>query len=155
MENKMKKYTLTVNEDQLFVISRALETYSRLGTKQYSIVMCEVEPDSNDKILDHNDRKSIEEYIRNKEKIDLHPNASYGINESMVSERFKSSWDLYQVIRYTMSWAKAEHKPEERDEFFHKYITVNYDKPMKTSIHPLARCEVVEDNEYELDPRFD
>jgi hypothetical protein len=137
--NKNKKFKLELNEEQLLTLERALETYSRLGTKQYQIALSETTD------CDYGTLKDIEEYIRLKEHCDLQSNASYGILEDKVDDRFRVSWDLYQVVRYCRAWSRAEHKPEERDKYFTKYMGVCYDTPLKRSEQPLAECECLRD----------
>jgi len=139
-----KKYKLEVNEEQLAIIERAVETYARIGTKQYAIALGNIiEPSDNCKLLGFHELHEIEQYIRNKERCKLPPNASHGIYQDCISDDFRAAWDLYQVVRYTRSWASADHKPEERNKHFSKYMTVNYDKPMHSSEQPLPICKEI------------
>jgi hypothetical protein len=143
----MKKYKIIVNEEQMHIIEEALDVLSRLGTKQYSMVLEHIEPLSDRKEFkygiswDH--KNALQQAIRAAEGCDLPSNAAYGIYQEEISDSFRVAWDLLQVLRYTRSWANAEHKPEERREHFTKYMTVNYDTPIKSSQQPLADCEEI------------
>jgi hypothetical protein len=139
-----KKYKLEVNEEQLSIIERAVETYARIGTKQYAIALGNIiEPSDGCKFLGHKALYEIEQFIRKQEWCHLPPNASHGIYQDCISDDFRVAWDLYQVVRYARSWANAEHKPEERNEHFSEYMTVNYDAPMHSSKQPLPTCKEI------------
>jgi hypothetical protein len=144
IEDDNLHYTVICDNDTILKMERAMEMYSRLGIKQYGIVFeyAHFEFSNSKHILTFFENREIEQSIRNRESLNMSPNASYGIYCREVNDKFRCAWDMYQVIRYARSWADAEHKPEERYKHFITYMTHNYDPPMKSSNQPLAKCEV-------------
>lgn len=119
-------------------LEHALEVYARMGTKQYGIAF------SHTVSFSYAFCNTVERCIRSREQLSMPSNASYGIHCMEISDKFRCSWDLYQVVRYARSWACAEHAPEERNKHFSKYMTVNYDTPIRSSKQPMAVCKVVD-----------
>lgn len=123
------------DRDSYIAIERACENLSRFIVGQYRTVFINFWHDwDNGTVID----SMIKEFKQSK----LSVNGSYGIYQQQVPETSKIAWDIYQVMRYERSWSEAEHKPEQRNEFFTKYMTVNYDSPMKTAKTDLIRVEI-------------
>lgn len=124
-----KRYRLTVNAMQAEHISRALETYARLGIGQ--LEAC-------DNALWHFAEKEkvlffkIGEALKKvKPILGLQENSSHGILSKEVPDMFRSCWDMYQVIRHKISW----------DEHPEGGNGVNFRTPMVTSEMPLIKIE--------------
>jgi len=111
----MREYTIKVNEEQLWVLEEALEVLARMGTKQYAMVLDHVEVLGDDRfgMLSYNDRNMLQQKIREAEGCDMPYNASFGIYSEEISDKFRVAWDIYQVLRFTRSWANAKHEPAE------------------------------------------
>lgn len=136
----MKRYKLEISEDQMLVLEEALEVFSRLGTKQYDILASHIEHGKYG--LNWEKRLELDKKIKEIEGMADKP--CYGINSPEISDKFRVSYDMIQVLRYVRSWSNAEHSPEERTSNFIKYMSLNYDEPLKTGKEPLAKCELID-----------
>lgn len=104
------KATITLTEDQLFVIREALETYARIHTGQLDIAF-------DRPLLDMygvgnpsaNLKKSIKDEINHLKTVmfpDLEENAGYGIYN--VHNNAKIAWDIYMSIQYHHKQARMK-----------------------------------------------
>jgi hypothetical protein len=141
----MKKYKIELNENQLRVIEQALETFSRMGSKQYDIACDAIQTHDEFGCLSYDQKQKIRKFIREIEGSDLAENESYGIGQKIIDDKYRVAYDMIQVFRYVRSWANAEDEPEDRGNNFSKYMGRNYDKPLKYSEEPLAECEEIEE----------
>jgi len=62
---------------------------------------------------------------------DLNLNSNKSINDIKLSDDARQLWDVYQVLRFFLSWKDQPNTPEERD--WKKQMGVNFDSPTKTS----------------------
>lgn len=146
----MKKYKIELNEEQVHIIELACELVTRIGLQQYKQITdvinnLEFKNAGNQFTVSHEFGDMLLQQLKsiiNKSDSPLVATNCYrGISNEDTPEQSKIACDIYQVLRYVRSWANAEHKPEERNEHFTKYMTVNYDKPMQFGKEPLIKCE--------------
>lgn len=121
----MIKYTLTVTEDQARIIHDALDLYTRIGIGQFENVLevydrgCRLKPEQ---------RHAIRESLLCAKTAAGHPrNGSWGIHHVKVADRFRSAYDIQQVVRHQIAW---DHNPKGG-------IQVQFDRPQQTSDSPL------------------
>jgi hypothetical protein len=145
----MKKYTIEVNEKQLRVLEQACELLTRIGLEQYKHIFDVIYSlegvdnyDFNHDVIDEINKK-MRTLVKNEPNLILYEHASRGIANKKTPQNSKIACDLYQSMRYVRSWANAEHKPEERNKYFMKYMTVNYDEPMKWSDEVLPKIKEI------------
>lgn len=130
-----KEYKISLSENQLQIISKALDVYSRLGIGQFRDALeClptqEFRPNGWNESMDE---------IGNIVKQFTHDNvdgyrSSLGIMNTKTKDQFRVAWDIQQVIRHKISW--DNHK--DGDSTF----TVNFHEPFKSSEkEPLVKIE--------------
>jgi hypothetical protein len=71
---------------------------------------------------------------------ELGGNASYGIRSDEIPQDAKTAYDLKTVLGYHQSWAENPLKPGD-------FPTVSYDKPLHVGKEPLAKVEVIKDED--------
>lgn len=128
---KMKKYQITMTEEQARLISDALDLYTRMGLGQF------------EKIVDVYDQGyTMGDYPRARLRDALdgakvaagHPiNGSHGIHNPQVRRVFRSAFDLQQVIRNRLAWDRT---PKGGN-------TVDFDEPEKIGEHDLPTIKLV------------
>ena len=148
----MKQYQIILNETQLVLLEKITDLYTRIGLLQYKEIFehindLEYNNAGNQFVLSHEIIDQLIKILRlevdNKTNENMSLNGYRGINNTNVPNNCKIAVDIYQVLRFTRSWANAEHNPEERDQHFSKYLTVNYDTPHKYSNEPLIECKEI------------
>jgi len=147
MENILthnKSDILVFTESQLSVLSHALNCYTRFGIKQYGIFLENIKPtNSKSGMLSLSQTWLLQDIIRNFENFTLPQNGSLGIYQDVVFEEYKIAYEMHQVFRYKISWAKSEYSPEERHKYFKEHMTVNYDEPMSITKEDMIYCEEI------------
>lgn len=128
-------WKLILNNEQLDVIKRALDVYSRLHAGQFSAAF---------EMFDHlsfDERRILENYIKpiTHSKIG---SCYYGIYAKDIHPDAQVAWDIYQVIRYKISWDRCNKDPE-YDQRTDDMYGVHYDAPMKASTQPLPELEKI------------
>ncbi len=124
-------YQLTVTDEQVQVLLKALDVYSRVGCGQFERIL-EMFLGDPRRQKDVPDCKLL--FNRFKEQLlALTPDTSYSICSPDVPVDYRLAWDVLQVLRHHVAWRK---QPEGG-------FTVNFDKPMNTSGAPLCRIETV------------
>lgn len=132
-----ERYVLTLTPEQLHVVERACEFYSRIRIGQLK------EVDAEFCLYGVMSGASKDEYFK---KIDLFRHKLEeleqiafpdGMNNLSKDERAEIAWNVYQVTRYVRSW--HEH-PEGG-------MTVNFDKPMDIGGVGLPLCEIKEERQ--------
>lgn len=131
--DKKIKIKLTLNEEQARVIINALDLYTRINIGQIRAI--------SDVFLFR--RKwnwdEFHFYANGLKKTlfpDLQENESYGVHSSKVNESARIAWDIHQVLRHDISWFLNPNGG----------MTVNFDKPLKTSWHAFPEVEIMEDD---------
>lgn len=124
-----KTYTITLNEEQLKLVSRICDIVSRLQCCQFERLTDLVEPsqfvdDPNFKRL----HKVQKELNLLKIYFGLSPSASYGIYSEKVNTSARTLWDIHQVIRHYLAYQGAPGVTQENRWKHHKF-TVNFDEP--------------------------
>lgn len=98
-------YSLEMNDDQIRILTAALDLYVRIGIGQIEEVSSLLS-DGNI-TLDQSDR--ISKHCKDIKKILGHQNnGSYGISNERVETKFKVAYDLECIIRQTTARAKNE-----------------------------------------------
>jgi hypothetical protein len=145
-----KTYTLQITEEQAKTIQDACELLSRIQGGQVREVFehlplrKDIDWDVYHEIQDEL-TKRMPEIL--KDGIDGW-SSHFGVGHPDLPKSHDTAWDLYQVIRYELSTEKAiengiiENKGERK---FPEMMTVNYDKPMRFSMEPLAVMERAND----------
>lgn len=117
---------VTMTQDQAYIMRRALESYARMLSGQIDIAMEELHftysgdwhSDVGPKIKELTDRIFFETDIRKK-----------------LTDKSSTAWDMMQVIRYVQSW---HDNPSGG-------IQVCFDTPLRSSPHPLIKCQIVDE----------
>lgn len=141
----MTTYTITITEQQGYVLSAACEVLARLGTGQYDDALRRLpQREDIDWSTWHDDVRAIGQMLSRHmaNGIDGY-RASLGINHAKTSKESKVAWDLYQVIRHRLAWdrAIAEGITDGTTRDWSKMMGVHYDAPMRASTEPLATME--------------
>jgi hypothetical protein len=109
--------TLEVNKDQLRLIQRALDLYSRIGIGQFGVIKDHptFERHLSTELKDEDGKTDYGRYHKVRDSIDsmliqprnmliqepTHPqNGSWGIHNSKVDESCREAYDIIQVIRH-------------------------------------------------------
>lgn len=124
-------YNLQVNEEQLAMIQKALDLYSRLGIGQVEEL---ANPFTSPYPIVSEKGKEILKEFKKEVFPELDSGAYYSIFSKEAPENAKIGYDLIQVIRNFLAY---ERKPEGG-------ITVDFDTPMQTSEQPLSKIERIE-----------
>lgn len=116
------KITIEVDEEQAKVIINSLELMARISMGQFEGVYITLWLNGSGV----KNSQEVREMLKQLKRIifpDLSETSYYGILSKEASEPAKIAWDMYQVIRNKMSWAK-------HPEGGH---TVDFNEPMKVS----------------------
>ena len=114
----MKKYNLSITAKQAKVIEDALDLYSRIGEGQYDEILSRdfamVDPKTGDRKQDDSDminrcRRQLEHVSQI--RLGLSPNSFFAIHAHEISDNFRISFDLKQVIRHQL-WKDRGCKPK-------------------------------------------
>jgi hypothetical protein len=141
----MKNYTLTINEKQADVLVKALDAYSRIHLFQLEDV-ANVLKWHNRKVYDLDEKEIPIENLSGltdalldlkAEFLNCPRNASHGIYSQKISELARISYDLQQVIRYSL-WCNDPEKEKHRH-------TVCSNEPIRASKEPLSKMNSVEE----------
>lgn len=141
----MSKYTLTLNEEQAQIISKALDMYSRIGIGQLETVIDH--PEIIKRIFDGSAQVESFPSARNlmypakKILFGYDTNASAGIYSREVLDCNRVAWDIKKVIDHRISWDKAGNPPERN---WSTMMGVSYDDPSQSSEIPLPEFKKVD-----------
>ena len=117
------KYNLSITAKQAKVIEDALDLYSRIGEGQYGEILsydfAPVDPETNKRKLDDADvinqcRHQLEHVSQM--RLGLSPNSFFAIHAHEISDDFRISFDLKQVIRHQL-WKDRGCEPKYSVEF--------------------------------------
>ena len=141
-------YTLTLTREQAQLLSQACETVARLGIGQWRDALEWLPTTEYMAHGWHQDMDAIGAILSKYTKDNVDGwRCSLSVRSDKVHEQAKIAWDLYQVIRYRLSWDRAIEqgivKPGEPRKW-PEMMGVNYDDPMKTSKGPMAQIEAAE-----------
>jgi hypothetical protein len=125
-------YTLHITAAQAQTISHACEVLARLGMGQFRdalecLPLREYAPDGW-----HEDMEGIAHILKKHTTIMPGIGAYIENTSRKTSEKSKVAFDVYQVIRYRLAWEKNPKGDP---------MSVQFDKPMKTSTEPLPWLE--------------
>jgi hypothetical protein len=127
LETAMNNYVIHLNEEQVRIISRACELFARVHTGQLTPIAEEFFHKTTP-IL-----HSLQDGLRRLEPLitGMPPHASLGLTNPEVPDKARVAYDIHQVIRYIISW---DNNPDGG-------ITVNFDRPFKTSDQPNIKMD--------------
>jgi len=121
-------YQLTITPEQARVLRQACELYTRVQMGQFWSV-AEV-------FFHHDNYHELKEAAERLKPIafpGLPSNAYHGICSDKTPEAAKISYDIQCVLRHRQSWDALDGEVDKRP------FGVNYDTPLHTAKHPLAK----------------
>jgi len=126
-------YTLTINDEQVLVILRALDFYSRVGCGQFNEVAELFRFDPRTRFVD---RQRIDSALETAKQrlLPLERGSSYSICSPEVPREYQMAYDILQVLRHCKAW----HDKPEGGPF------VRFNQPMRTSDHEFCTVAVSE-----------
>lgn len=140
--------TLHLTEDQLRLVQRALDLYSRIGIGQFERIKDHptFERHLCNKLMDEDGKTDFTRYHEIREKADeklmearniliqedLHPNTSWGIFNEKGDESCKVAYDIIQVIRHEF-WKANPNRSE---------LTVDAGVSLRTEDSDKIKCEL-------------
>lgn len=133
----MSEWKLTLNENQMKVLEKALDVYSRFLMGQINIILEEY-PE-----LSFDERIKIHDYVRQYIHVYLPPNAFHGIYSDKLDVKAKISYDIYQVIRQVLSYNENNMEPNKDEKDWNAMWKNKYDEPLKSSNEPLPKVEKI------------
>jgi hypothetical protein len=127
---------LEITDQHADVICAALDLWARLGTGELTALLNH--PDvskrlTTDQGVTPEDVRRLLENLKTA-IFDLKPNAWFGVSSKDISEGNRIAFDLMQVIRHQLAWARAGNPETRTPEMF----SVSYDDPLHVSSAPLA-----------------
>jgi hypothetical protein len=131
----MNQYQLTLNDEQVQMLLRALDVYSRVGCGQFNRILEMFRGDSRrpeDCSIQWEAQWETLFCFFKKQLLSLQGNASYSICSPEVPVDYRLAWDVLQIVRHHVSWEK---RPEGNP------MSVHFDPPMNTSGLPF--CTIV------------
>lgn len=135
----MSQYQLTLNDEQVQMLLRALDVYSRIGCGQFDRIleMFRDDPRRREKTDWRTlplGRDTLFRFIK-QQLLSLEGDASYSICSSEVPVDYRMAWDMLQVVRHHIAW-------EAQPEGGH---LVQFDPPMNTSALPFCTIETCDE----------
>lgn len=121
----LRTWKLTVTENQAAILSRACELYARLYMGQLKEVVWEITEQ-------FDDRDKYLEACRLVDEASRLVQNGLGIRNQGVPDQSRVAWDIYQVVRQALAYAR---RPE-GDSW-----CVDFDTPLKSSAESLCSIE--------------
>jgi hypothetical protein len=128
----MTQYRLTLNDDQVQMLLRALDVYSRVGCGQFQRILEMFQSDPRRR-EDSCVQWEILFGLFKQQLLQLEGNSNYSICSPEVPVDYRLAWDMLQVVRHHVSW---EQQPEGGSQVW-------FDEPMNTSGLPFCTIETV------------
>ncbi len=102
-----KRYTLTLTEEQVKVVDRALDVFSRLHAGQFDVIVHDIyqqnpPAEGEDRQAFYVRRDMLAKSLRFPETLmtNLEPNAHHSIGSKHISDSARVAYDILKVIRY-------------------------------------------------------
>ena len=128
----MSQYQLTLNDEHVQMLLRALDVYSRVGCGQFHRILEMFSGDPRRRVGSSIQRETL---LRLKQQLlSLEGGASFSICSPEVPVDYRLAWDMLQVIRHHVAWKM---QPEGGH-------LVKFDPPMNTSTLPFCTIETVD-----------
>lgn len=149
---KPRQRVITLEGESSYVLTRALDFFSRMGLGQLREIGWIVRW-----YFDSLKKMSYEEFDGVDEMLNyakalltgFPSNASWGIYCPEIHDDFRVAWDLQQVVRHRVSWDAVGNPPRRQ---WPEMMGVNYDTPMHSSEQSeLAKIERIDDEEIPAD----
>lgn len=136
----MKKYNLEITEEQAYIISNALDLYSRVLIGQFEEVANVITwnirkfKDIDGREISPDNMNFFKDGIEKCKEVFLNipRHGSHGIHSPEVDDSARKSYDMHQVVRNKLAWDKKNKDPA-KDDRTPDMIQVIYDEPRKTS----------------------
>lgn len=145
----MRKYKLTLTEEQARLLSIAMETFARLGAGQWREAFRNLPIKEDVNWTEWNEDLDYIGDVISKHLKDNVDGWRKSLSIHSISEESKIAWDIHQVVRKRLAWERAIEKSvvESHDSprNWIDMLTVDYDDPMKVSECPLATIEEDDD----------
>lgn len=125
------KYVLEATREQMVVIKKALDLFSRIHMGQ----LCEAQ------YFGRKRTAQEQEYLRkvlDAAKVihtGMESNAYFGIHQREIPDEARVAWDIQQVIRHKLAW------DSESGDNIKTWKNVDYNEPMRSSPEPLPTIE--------------
>lgn len=133
-----KRYTIELNESQLYALMNSCENCSRLMMGQFSTIkdICYRHTQG---IPDYMEMRDIETQLKQMFYPELSPNAYHGIHSKEIPNVARTLFDFYQSARCTVSW----------DHSLIREWTLNFDDPYVTDHeNTLPKVKVITNDPY-------
>ena len=143
------KYNLQCDEEQLKIITKSLDLFSRILIGQFDEVALVFRDENinNDNFDFCKINNLSNEFRKLKEDIGLYSNSNYGIhNDKFVSDSARKAYDILQVIRYKLAWDKVNKDPKKDERDFKTMFGVSFDEPYKSSNDDKFKLPILENN---------
>jgi hypothetical protein len=127
--------TFQLTRSQLWSIANACEVVSRLHLNQFDVIK-DVCHRKGQPFPDYHEFRKLELHLKQIFSPELSSNAYWGIFNVQISDDARTLWDIYQTIRYELSW---ESNPLGG-------MTVNYDQPYNSSKEQLPKITFEDPN---------
>jgi len=114
-------FNITVNEEQLKLIIDSLEAKARAGVGQWEYALENLFMGF--RKLPYNDKRKVEEVIKEKTHPNLELDQYYGISNKKVSKLSKQAYDMFQVLNY-------EYKKNKKIKGIYEPMFITKDKPV-------------------------
>lgn len=119
-----RKYRLTLTEEHLYAILKAMDFHERIAMGQFREIFDVVDPGFK---LSHEGRDAAEPLLMEARRHLMpalrHDNSYWGIRSLEIHDDNRVMYDIQQVVRHRLAWDRS---PEGG-------WTVNFDRPMRTS----------------------
>lgn len=139
-----KEYNLHLTGEQADTIVKALDLFMRVGMGVFT------------EILEHPtirttrlNRSSSEPHWRDmliRLQQEVFPKLSYSIRSPEIGEENRVAYDLFQVIQHHRSWDEPCGQAAVDIENGRTPMGVNFQKPMKIGLQPLAKIENIDED---------
>ena len=131
----MSQYQLTLNDEHVQMLLRALDVYSRIGCGQLNRILELFLGDPRRRECSSIQREALFRFKQ--QLLPLEGDASYSICSPEVPVDYRLAWDVLQVVRHHVAW---EEQPAGG-------LFVQFDSPMNTSGAPFCTIETVDSDQ--------
>lgn len=132
------RYTIEVNESQLYALMNAIENESRIMLGQFDVLK-DICYRHNGPKISWDEMRDVEWQLKQMFYPELSLNAYHGIHSDQIPNRARTLFDLYQVMRNVVAWNHS----------LVRQWTVNFDDPYVTdNENPLPIVKVINQDPY-------
>jgi hypothetical protein len=137
----VKQYSLTGSKEQLALVARALDMYSRIGMGQFEAIAEHPEVEKRIRIQDNiSGYEAAQTFAYPKQVLfGLNMNASLGIHNETLGDDVRSARDIFKVIEHQQSWDNAGN-PKSRDLSTMGGNNFDYPQGLSNNALPTLHC---------------